>query len=211
MATATKQQHKHTLKAGEVCGHCELRAPPTKRCTYCRKEVKDWPVDEIGYLESKGWTKVDEWTWLEPIEHVLRSPTAEMVSEAMNMVAFYEAQLAHWKSDKLKREQLQTGMEKARDKLAKHRAGERFECRPRQRCDQVHAVQQEYIRTHPYVPKSIDKVVPCYTDQQHALWESQARARRGGVLLPSDKDLIEERKERTITVHHQMCSECRQY
>lgn len=211
MASTATKQHKHELSPGQVCGTCSLRAPPTKRCNQCRREVADWPADEIGFLEKQGWTLVDPYTWLEPQERVMRSPTPEMVSDATNMVGFYTAQLAHWKSDKLRREQLQTGMEKARDKLAKLKAGEKFECRPRLRLNQANAVQAEYVRTHPYDPKTQDKVVPAYTEQQHEVWESQARARRGGVLLTSDTDLLLFRKERTLTVHHTMCCECRQY
>jgi len=147
VATATKTQHKH-MQPGEVCSHCELRAPPIKRCNQCRREVKDWPVDEIGFLQQQGWTLVDSFIWLEPQARVLRSPTPEMVADASNVVGFYTAQLQHWKADKLKREELQTGMEKARDKLAKLKAGEQFEARPRMRLNQSHAVQAEYVRTH---------------------------------------------------------------
>jgi len=99
----------------------------------------------------------------------------------------------------------------AEPKLSSLKAGEKFEARPRQRLDQTHAVQAEYMRTHPYDPKTRDKEMPAYTEQQHEIWEKQARNRRGGVLLPSDNDLLQERRERVLIVHHAMCSECRQY
>lgn len=222
MATMTKekpQQHKHPLKAGEVCGHCELRAPPTKLCRMCRKEVKDWPADEIGYLKAKGWELV-EWLWVEPREHVLRSPTPEMVAEAMNMVNHYETMLAnksneYWRNDKLIPLEISKGLEKARTKLASLRSGERYECRPRLRLGQEAAVQAEYIRTHEFNPRTIDKTVPAYTEEWLAkrTQEALTRYKASDVkFLPEhERDTIEERRERTITVHHAMCSECRQY
>ena len=211
-------QHKH-LKAGEVCGHCELRAPPTKLCRMCRKEVKDWPVDEIGYLEKQGWELV-EFLWVEPREHVLRDPTPNMVADAMNLVNHYETMLAnkskeYWRNDKLIPLEIAKGLEKARTNLASLRSGERYECRPQLRLGQEQAVQAQYIRTHHYEPKTIDRTVPTYSDEQLATWTKQALARHKASdvkFLPEhERDTIEERRGRTTVVHHAMCSECRQY
>jgi len=208
-----------TLEPGQVCGHCSMRAPPIKRCGMCRREVHDWPKDEIGYLEEHGWTLVAS-QWVEPLERVLRSPTPEMVAAAMNEVTQREMamQSPAWgargfqlSADKFRKEEMETGLAKARDRLARLRAGERFEARPQQRLSQGQAVHAEFVRSHPYETKTKDKVIPAYTKEQCAQWEKEARARHNGQLLESDADIIAERRNRTLTTHRQMCSECRQF
>lgn len=216
MAMATKSPpHKHELRPGEVCGHCSRRAPPVKTCGMCRKVVPDWPTDEIGFLESNGWELQEDGFWLEPRERVMRSPTPELVAEAMEQVNFYEAQFKHWaqtlKRDVPKREALQEGAEKARRRLASLRAGERFEGRHRLRMTQVDAVRNDYHKAHPYEHRTQDREMRTYTDEQIAQWEREMRARRGGVLVQSDKDILDERRERTLVAHRSMCVECRQY
>src|SRR5436190_1208119 len=94
MATATMKQHKHELQPGEVCGTCDLRAPPAHRCGRCTRLVPDWPTDEIGCLEAAGWALQKNGRWLEPEERVMRSPTPEMVADATNAVGACEAQFA---------------------------------------------------------------------------------------------------------------------
>lgn len=219
MTATMEAPHKHELKAGEVCNHCSLRAPPEHRCRMCTRVVPDWPVDEIGHLLEHGWTIIDG-LWTEPLERVLRSPTPEMIAEVMGQVAHCEALLAnkqteYWRNDKIIAEEIRKGLEKSRTRLASLRAGERFPIRPQQRLSQQSAVQAEYIRRHEFNPKTIDRVVPAYTEEWLARRVKEALLRHKAtavMYLPQhERDTIEDRKEARITVHHAMCSECRQY
>lgn len=219
MATATKER-RHSIRPGEVCGHCSLRAPPVHRCGSCRREVPDWPTDEIGWLETNGWTLGSDGMWLEAEERVMRDPTPEMITQAMNLVSMLEAQPQDGsvsytgiatKKDKFHAEELRNGLEKARKRLASLRAGEKHACRPRMRLSQSQALQAEYVRTHDYDPRTKDRDVPAYTEAQLKRWTDEAKARKGGVLQPSDADIIQDRRERTITEHKSMCQECRRY
>ena len=199
------------LEPGQVCGACSLRAPPIHRCSYCRREVADWPQDEEWFLEQAGWERNSWGTWQEPNKSVMGRPTEKMTLATREQVTGYEAQLKHFKSDPLRRADLEAGLTKARERVALYESGLDIQLRNREHYTQAEAVMLEWGKTWPYEPRPKVKEVPTFTEAQLGQFEEQLRMRSNGMLLKGDEAQLRERRKQTSKVHHQMCPECRQY
>ena len=207
-ATATK----HRLQPGETCGHCDLRAPPVHKCSYCTRPVKDWPQDEVTFLTKAGW----EWLepagqWREPERNVLGPITPAMLQAAQSQVVSYEMQLAKPKLDPFHKEQLTTGLAKAKAKLERLESGEPVEHRNRELFGRDTAVMLELGRGRPHDPRPKVVEIRTFTDATVDQMEQQLRSLHNGTLLKSDEAQLRARRKQMSKVHHQMCPECRQF
>jgi hypothetical protein len=174
--------------------------------------VYDWPQDEEASLKAAGWEPgLGYCVWLEPAVDWMGLPTPEMLEKAREQVLSYEVMLKHFKSDPLRREDLQTGLTKAKTKLELYESGKPVPLHNREQYPQQVAVARELTRHRPFKPKPRVTEVPTYTEQQVDLIEKQTRERRNGTLLKEDVAALRERRNMKSKLHTNMCAECRQW